>query len=225
MGDIYLRWAFVWQCLGPFLPTEGQITYIQYKCVLTKASVTETNLMGFGSRIYRWSTGHKDSLIVWWAWKLCNLYMLPEFNWTIMIWDFLEPSSLKLSSLNHWMICFVCGFFFCLVFFSPFACLPCLQHSICYCAMNSKMPWNCSGSTLLPFSSIVGEKVKLHIHLQNLKIQIKVGFFWGFFVLFFLDSHPDWQFGNSDFCWLFHECIITGIYLANTVYDVLFLTL
>lgn len=146
MGDISLRWAFVWQYLGPFLPTEGQITYIQYKSVLTKAWVTETNLMGVvTSRIFRWSTGHKDSLIVWWAWKLCILYMLwPEFNWTITIWDFLEPSSLKLSSLNHWMICFVCGFI------SPFACLPCLQHSICYCTMNSKMPWNCSGSTHLP---------------------------------------------------------------------------
>lgn len=215
MGDIYLRWAFVWQCLGPFLPTEGQITYIQYKCVLTKASVTETNLMGFGSRIFRLSTGHKDSLIVWWAWKSCKSYMLPEFNWTITIWDFLEP-----SSLNHWMICFVCGFFFCLFVFSPFACLPCLQHSICYCAMNSKMPWNCSGSTHLPFSSIVGEKVKLHIHLQSLKIQIK-GFFVCFVFSRFKSRLRTWKF------WLltFHECIITGIYLANTVYDVLFLTL
>lgn len=57
------------------------------------------------------------------------------------------------------------------------------------------------------------------------KFKLRLFFFLVFFVLFFLDSHPDWQLGNSDFCWLFHECIITGIYLANTVYDVLFLTL
>lgn len=205
MGDIYLRWAFVWQCLGPFLPTEGQITYIQYKCVLTKASVTETNLMGVvTSRIFRWSTEHKDSLIVSWAWKLCKLYMLwPEFNWTITIWDFLEP-----SSLNHWMVC-VCVWG---GVSPPFACLPCLQHSICYCAMNSKMPWNCSGSTHFP---LLEKKWNSTFIYRTWKFKLR------FFVLFFLDSHPDWELGNSDF-WLFHECIITGIYLANTVYDVLF---
>lgn len=225
MGDIYLRWAFVWQCLGPFLPTEGQITYIQYKCVLTKASVTETNLMGFGSRIYRWSTGHKDSLIVWWAWKLCNLYMLPEFNWTITIWDFLEPSSLKLSSLNYWMICFVCGFFFVWVFF------PHLPVSHAFSIVFAIVLWilRCPEIVLVAlfFHSLplLEKKWNSTFIYRTWKFKLRLFFFLVFFVLFFLDSHPDWQLGNSDFCWLFHECIITGIYLANTVYDVLFLTL
>lgn len=103
---------------------------------------------------------------------------------------------------------FCMWFFFCLGFFSPFACLPCLQHSICYCAMNSKMPWNCSGSTLLPFSSIVGEKVKLHIHLQNLKIQIKVVFFFGFFCFVFsrfTSRLTTWKFWLLlTFSWMHH---------------------
>lgn len=75
-------------------------------------------------------------------------------------------------------------------FFSSLACLPCLQHSIFYCTMNPKMPWNCSGST---------QKVKLLIYRT-----------WEFkFRFFFLDSNSNWELGNSDF-WLFHECIITA---------------